>query len=105
MDYTERQPARFPGAPLTVAGEWYLRGFADAYDARWAIAPSGPAGEQYRKGYALGQQAFQREFFEALQALQRRLASSDLVMAEPVPRQQRSMERIHHLIASSQRFE
>ncbi len=66
MDYTERQPATPLGSPVIAAGDWYLKGFADAYSAHWAVAPYGPAGEQYLKGYALGQAAFRCEFFEAL---------------------------------------
>ncbi len=65
MDYPEREPA-LPLRPATLlAGEWYLRGFADAYAAHWAVTPGGPAGEQYKKGYALGIAAVRREFFAA----------------------------------------
>ena len=45
-----------------VVGEWYLKGFSDAYGAHWAVIPSGPAGEQYKRGYALGLEAVRREF-------------------------------------------
>ena len=65
MDYTENTLA----APLRpsemTVGEWYLKGFADAYGAHWAVAPCGPAGEQYKKGYALGVETVRREFFAA----------------------------------------
>ena len=65
MDYTERQSLT-PLRPLrVVVGEWYLKGFADAYDAHWAVIPCGPFGEQYKKGYALGLAAVRREFFAA----------------------------------------
>lgn len=55
--------------------EWYLKGFADAYGARWAVAPSGPEGEQYEKGYALGVAAVRAEFFAALERLSCRQAA------------------------------
>jgi hypothetical protein len=65
MYYTEYHPATPPRPPLMVVGDWYLKGFADAYGAHWAVAPNGPAGEQYKKGYALGVAAVRREFFAA----------------------------------------
>lgn len=63
MDYIEREPARPLSTPRMVVGEWYLKGFADAYDCHWAVVPWGPAGEEYKKGYALGAAAFRAEFF------------------------------------------
>jgi hypothetical protein len=45
-----------------LVGEWYLRGFADAYGAHWAVTPDGPAGDEYMKGYALGVAAVRSEF-------------------------------------------
>lgn len=65
MDYTDRQSAPFLKPLKMLAGEWYLKGFADAYDAHWAVIPCGPAGEHYKKGYALGLATVQREFFAA----------------------------------------
>ena len=66
MDYTEAaaMPAFQP--PRPTAGEWYLKGFADAYGAHQAVAPTGPAGEEYQKGYREGLVAVQRDFFSAL---------------------------------------
>ena len=54
---------------MLVVGEWYLKGFADAYGAHWAVVPCGPAREQYERGYALGLAAVRNEFFEALNRL------------------------------------
>jgi hypothetical protein len=65
MEHTERWPATPLRPPTNVVGEWYLKGFADAYNAHWAVVPSGPAGEQYQRGYALGLAAVRREFFVA----------------------------------------
>ncbi len=62
MEYVERDPVLSSGLPMVV-GEWYLKGLADAYNARWAASPSGPAGEQYDKGYALGIASIRSEFF------------------------------------------
>ncbi len=60
---TASQPYRF------VVGEWYLKGFADAYDAHWAVVPSGPFGEQYRKGYALGVAVVRQKYLSVLNSL------------------------------------
>jgi len=65
MDYAEREPVMPLKPPRMVVGEWYLRGFADAYGAHWAVIPWGPAGEQYKKGYALGLATVRREFLAA----------------------------------------
>jgi hypothetical protein len=62
MDYTEPVPAP-PLKPPEITGEWYLRGFADAYHAHVAVIPAGPAGDQYSKGYMEGLAAFQRDVF------------------------------------------
>ncbi len=65
MNYLERRSV-IPLNPASIlVGEWYLRGFADAYDAHWALVPNGPEGEHYRKGYALGLAAVRREFLVA----------------------------------------
>ncbi len=69
MDYAEREPVMPLRPPKLVVGEWYLKGFADAYGAHWAVIPYGSAGEQYKKGYALGIATVRREFFEATQNL------------------------------------
>ncbi len=66
MDYTEREPAPPLRPPKMVAGEWYLKGFVDAYHAHLAVIPRGPAGEQYKKGYTEGLAAAQRDFFAAI---------------------------------------
>ena len=66
MDYSEREPVPPLITPRMVAGEWYLRGFADAYDARVALTPEGPAGAQYTRGYHEGLAAVQRDFFAAM---------------------------------------
>ena len=66
MDYTDREPDPPLTAPRMVAGEWYLRGFADAYSAHLAVAPDGPAGDQYSRGYKEGLAAVQRDFFAAM---------------------------------------
>ena len=66
MDYFKREPETPLGTLKIVVGEWYLKGFADAYDAHWAVVPSGFAGEQYKKGYILGLAAVRREFFAAV---------------------------------------
>ncbi len=65
-DYTDREPVPPLTAPHMVAGEWYLRGFVDAYNAHVAVAPEGPAGEQYTRGYNEGLAAVQRDFFAAM---------------------------------------
>ncbi len=66
MDNTDRKP----DTPLTFArmlgGEWYLKGYADAYDAHVAVSPEGPAGMQYARGYKEGLAAVQRDFFAAM---------------------------------------
>jgi hypothetical protein len=49
-----------------IAGEWFLRGFVDACNARAALVPEGPAGEQYGRGYSQGLAAVQRDFFAAI---------------------------------------
>ena len=66
MDYTDREPAPPLTSPRMVAGEWFLRGFADAYNAHVAVAPEGPAGDQYSRGYKEGLAAVQRDFFAAM---------------------------------------
>lgn len=66
MDFIEPAAALPRPAARPVVGEWFLKGFADAYGAHWAVTPWGPAGEQYTRGYALGLEAVRREFFEAL---------------------------------------
>ncbi len=63
MDYTEPVPAPAIKPLEMAAGEWYLRGFADAYSAHVAVIPAGPAGEQYSKGYTEGLAAVQRDIF------------------------------------------
>ncbi len=72
MHYFDRLPARplrdrEPVLPLRlpalIAGEWYLRGFADAYQAHQAVSPEGPAGEEYNRGYAAALAAVRRDFF------------------------------------------
>jgi hypothetical protein len=65
MDSHERERPTPLGPPKTIVGEWYLKGFADAYGAHWAVVPCGPAGEQYRRGYALGLTAVRHEYFVA----------------------------------------
>lgn len=57
--------------PPAIVGEWYLKGFADAYGAHWAVVPEGPEGEHYKKGYALGIAAVRDQFFEALDRVRR----------------------------------
>ena len=69
MDYTPPEPIAQREPPGNVVGEWYLRGFADAYAAHWAVIPAGPASEQYRRGYELGIAVVRREFFAALDRL------------------------------------
>ena len=66
MDYIEREPAPPFRLPKCLAGEWYLKGYEDAFSARQAITPIGPAGDQYKKGYDEGLAAAQREFFAAI---------------------------------------
>ena len=67
MDYyIECEPVSLLLTPRMVAGEWYLRGFVDAYDAHVALIPAGPAGEQYSRGYQQGLAAVQRDFFAAM---------------------------------------
>ena len=66
MDYSDREPVPPLMTPKMVAGEWYLKGFADAYNARPALVPSGPAGEEYSRGYKEGLAAVQRDFFAAM---------------------------------------
>ncbi|MGE5073151.1 MAG: hypothetical protein ACM3MF_06960 [Anaerolineae bacterium] len=66
MDYTEANPMPAVQPPRSVVGEWYLKGFVDAYGAHQAVVPSGPAGEEYQKGYQEGLAAVQRDFFSAL---------------------------------------
>jgi hypothetical protein len=65
MDYIDREPATSVKVAKMVAGEWYVRGFADGYHARLAIIPSGSAGEQYNKGYNEGLEAALRDIFSA----------------------------------------
>lgn len=65
MDYPERAPVLLLQPPAMVVGDWYLKGFADAYGAHWAVIPSGPAGEHYKKGYALGLATVRAEFLAA----------------------------------------
>ncbi len=77
MDYTDREPDPPLTAPRMVAGEWYLRGFADAYNAHVAVAPEGLAGEQYGRGYKEGLAAVQRDFFAAMHI-------NPVVVEEPV---------------------
>ena len=66
MDYDEREPNQALTTARMVAGEWYLRGLTDAYNARAALIPFGPAGEQYIRGYEQGLAAVQRDFFAAM---------------------------------------
>ncbi len=66
MDYSDHEPLTLLMTPRMVAGEWYLWGFADAYNARVALTPEGPAGEQYTRGYQEGLAAIQRDFFAAI---------------------------------------
>lgn len=66
MEYTGCEPALPLRPSRMVAGEWYLRGFLDTYEARLAVIPLGPAGEEYKKGYAEGLSATQRDFFAAI---------------------------------------
>jgi hypothetical protein len=79
MEYIGPRPAAFNCSPKPVIGDWYLKGFADAYAAHWPAAPSGPAGEQYKRGYALGIAAVQREFSEALNALTHRQEATAVI--------------------------
>ncbi len=53
-------------SPQLMAGEWFLRGFADAYQAHQVVAPAGPAGDEYHRGYVIGLEAVQRDFFAAI---------------------------------------
>ncbi len=62
MEYVDHRLIAHPRLSGVLVGEWYLKGFADAYDAHWAVVPNGPFGEHYRKGYALGLAAVRREF-------------------------------------------
>ncbi len=66
MDYTERDPELLLTTPRILAGEWYLKGFVDAYSARVALVPFGPAGDEYNRGYQQGLAAVQRDFFAAM---------------------------------------
>lgn len=66
MNYTERESALPLLPPKIVAGEWYLKGFADGYRARRAVILWGRAREQYKKGYADGLAAARRDFAEAI---------------------------------------
>ena len=84
MDYTERALAPALRPSETIAGEWYLRGFADAYGAHWAAAPCGPAGEQYKKGYALGVAAVRSEFFAAAWGAFHGGAEPSMAIASPL---------------------
>ncbi len=63
MDCIERHPVNCHNPLHLVVGESYLKGFADAYSARWPVIPSGVFGEHYRKGYILGVAAVRREFY------------------------------------------
>ncbi len=65
-----RYQLTIPVEPLTLAvGEWYLKGFSDAYQAHWAVVPWGPMAEHYTKGYALGLAAVRAEYYAALQSI------------------------------------
>ncbi len=65
--------------PLSeVVGEWYLKGFADAYSAHWAVAPSGPAGDQYLRGYTLGVELVRELYFSALNRIELQRAAVPL---------------------------
>jgi hypothetical protein len=80
MELTRFELALPPTPRRTMLGEWYLRGFADAYGAHWAVTPDGPAGDEYMKGYALGVAAVRSEFLAITGNLfqtpsERRLAS------------------------------
>ena len=66
MDYSVHVPIYHLEPPRMVAGEWYLKGFADAYHAHQVVAPLGPAGEAYQRGYGAGLEAVQRDFFAAV---------------------------------------
>jgi hypothetical protein len=78
MDYLQREPMSPIRRPQMVAGEWYLKGFADAYHAHQVVSPSGPAGEEYGRGYTAGLEAVQRDFFAAVWAgFQRRTSLVD----------------------------
>ncbi len=66
MDYIERETDVLPRLEWTIAGEWYLMGFEDAYRGHVAVTPLGQAGEQYNRGYTEGLAAVQRDFFAAI---------------------------------------
>ncbi len=59
--YDEREHTAPLRLPKMTNGDWYLRGFADAYHRKPAAIPRGPAGEQYKNGYSAGLKAAWRE--------------------------------------------
>lgn len=67
--------AAVPGITITtpdrVVGQWFLRGFADAYGAHWAVTPEGLAGEHYRRGYELGVAAVRAEYMAVMAIFER----------------------------------
>ncbi len=63
MDYTEVEPALSRKPAKKMAGEWYVKGFADGYHARVPVIPGGFAGDQYDKGYNEGLEAALRDIF------------------------------------------
>ncbi len=71
-----------PGTQISplkpVVGEWYLKGFADAYTAHWAVAPAGPLGEQYMRGYALGLAAVRQMYYFVLNRIELQQAAVPL---------------------------
>ncbi len=62
----ERERTLARRQPRVVMGEWYLRGFADAYQAHQEVSPLGLAGAEYNRGYAAGLEAVQRDFLAAV---------------------------------------
>ncbi len=69
IDTTGRDPITYLQPLREVIGAWYLKGYADAFDAHWPMIPSGWAGEDYKKGYALGLAAVRDLYFSALNSI------------------------------------
>ena len=59
--YDEREHTAPLRLPKMTGGDWYLRGFADAYHRKPAVIPRGPVAEKYKNGYAEGLRAAWRE--------------------------------------------
>ncbi len=66
MDDSEREPVLLLFSVRMPSGQWYLSGYADAYNARAALVPEGPAGDEYNRGYRAGLAGVQRDFFAAI---------------------------------------